>query len=108
MEWTDDMREISGFGGAYEEACREMVRAAVGAMLAIGEPRPVRRDDPDFVKIEAAMMGAVPDCDGAMFCASFIHAAYIWHNGWSAYCAESRRLAALESTHAPSGRGGER
>ena len=30
MQWSSDMREISGFGGGYEEACQRMVRAEVG------------------------------------------------------------------------------
>ncbi|KKM61294.1 hypothetical protein LCGC14_1533190 [marine sediment metagenome] len=27
--WTDDMGEISGFGGSYEESCRAMVLAGI-------------------------------------------------------------------------------
>jgi hypothetical protein len=28
-EWTDEMDEISGFGGEYEESCRQMVTAGL-------------------------------------------------------------------------------
>jgi len=37
VEWTEDMGEISGFGGSYEEGCRAMVRAGVEFWEAMDE-----------------------------------------------------------------------
>lgn len=69
--------EISGFGGAYEDACRRMVEAAVRSIRA-------GRSDKET---DEAMTAECPDCTGAMFGYSKAHAEYIAKCGWDAYVA---------------------
>lgn len=75
--WTPAMGEISGFGGGYESACRDMLYA--GLMLVEADPAAT---DP---AIEAAMLTVCPDCSGAMFGASSGAVRFIATNGWAKY-----------------------
>lgn len=100
--WTG-MGEISGFGGAYEEACRNMVYAGIvwlekhpGADLKAHSYRNVygilTADSDDAKALEKAVVSVCPDCSGAMHHATMAACLYIAANGWEKY-----REAKLES-----------
>lgn len=77
FDWTD-LKEISGFGGGYEDDCRKMCKAGVEWLRKNGKP---------------ATMGPIMDacakaCDGAtgaMVGAASRHAYFIFANGWDEY-----------------------
>lgn len=94
--WTPGMNEISGFGGGYEEACRNMVYAG----LAWLETKPdanlrattyrnvygiLNAESDDAKALEAAVMAACPDCSGAMHQATMTACLFIAKNGWAKY-----------------------
>lgn len=102
-EYTNDMHELSGFGGSYEEACRRM--AVVGATWLDEHPGELKRwremdgqcrSDPQYAAFEQAVGNVEPDCTGAMHGAAVSHAFAIHKMGWDAYAAEMRRLRAEE------------
>lgn len=106
-QWTDDMGEISGFGGSYEQACRAMVLAGADwldahssadpkfveykGIFGIVEPR--NRDAKHLLRAmhKAANRYArsigCPDerATGAMTHAAVEHVMYIRANGWERY-----------------------
>jgi hypothetical protein len=69
IEWTNDMGEISGFGGSYEAGCRAMVRAGVeyweaqDAAFERGERS--TKFDPHYRGIKNVMGLAMDDNDDA-------------------------------------------
>lgn len=94
--WTPDMGEISGFGGGYEETCRNML---YGALAHLDEhcatPEEKTQAVTSFVEqihssfptqehpLENAIMDACKDdCTGAMHGAVVSHLLYIIKNGW--------------------------
>lgn len=94
--FTDDMREISGFGGEYEAACRKMVLAGVEWLRNNPQETPEIKEIPGVFgltkpgnlagqKLEDAIDAAVPDCSGAMSHAALLHVLFIRKNGWPAY-----------------------
>lgn len=101
-EYTKDMRELSGFGGSYEETCRRM--AVAGAIwldmhpgeLARWRERYDHQDDPQYRAFKDAIAAVAPGCTGAMHGAAVSHACNIHFMGWDAYAAEMCRLARLE------------
>lgn len=97
--WTTAMREISGMGGDYEDACRKMVYGG----LAYLEEKPdadlkattyrnvyglLTADSDDAKALEKAILAEVPDCSGAMHHAAMQHCFFIAKNGWSKYTEE--------------------
>lgn len=104
--FTDGMREISGFGGSYEEACRAMVVAGVewldahpAASPKIGEFEGVlglttaENEDADaFREAMADAAREVGDDDGgptgAMMQFASRHAMSAHEMGWAAYVEE--------------------
>ena len=96
--------EISGFGGGYEQACRDMTKAGVLWLrehpdeLAKwrkgrddfekdhpGERFPYYQRTAGEKKFEDAIVKACDDCIGAMFGAAKGHAIAIFDMGWDAY-----------------------
>jgi len=100
--WTEDMGEISGFGGAYEATCQAMVRAGIEWMEAHPEAHPkfhgykdiygvLAEDNADAKALTEAMIAASGgDCTGAMHQATVSHLLFIHRNGWEKYCSELR------------------
>ena len=109
-EFTPEMREISGFGGSYEEACRIMVRAGMEWLDAHPDADPqfagfknvygiISDSNADAEALTKAIMDApVADPDtgepttigkagatGAMHQAAVSHCMFIRKNGWDAY-----------------------
>lgn len=105
--YTEDMDEISGFGGGYEANCRAMV---LGGLKWLDEHPEA---DPKFVGMRnvfgilledsKAMIDATPDRDvtGAMHQASVNHVLYAWKNGWPKYQEELRKRSTDDA--APAG-----
>ncbi len=87
--WTDDMREISGFGldSSYEIACRMMVSVGMAWLTD-------KLATPSF---DDALAEAVPGCSGAMhgFCSA--HARKAFEIGWPAYQATMRAMKRMET-----------
>lgn len=103
FDWTG-LKEISGFGGGYEETCRKMVKAGVewlrahpGADLRATHTPGVFPDlwggTPDFKAFQDAMVegGGDGDCTGAQVCAATHHALLIHRKGWDEYAEMGRK-----------------
>ena len=114
--WTDDMGEISGFGGSYEAGCRAMVMAGIKWLDEHPDANPriqgyqgvyglVNADNDDAKALEKAMMDAEitisgmhegkpfrvgDDCTGAMHHAAMQHCLAYQKLGWDEYCRQLR------------------
>jgi len=99
-EFTPEMGEISGFGGGYEECCRNMVKAGMEWLDAHPEADPrfhgfkgiygVIDEDNDDARglTEAVIAGANGDATGAMHQATISHCLFIRKNRWEKYVEE--------------------
>ncbi len=102
-EYTDDMREISGFGGGYEDMCRQMVLAGLDWLDANPTADPkfrsysniygvIDEENDDAKALTAAIVApSKGDCSGAMHQAVVYHVLFIKKNGWEKYCEEMRK-----------------
>ena len=98
---TDDMGEISGFGGSYEEGCQKMLEAGVkwlaehDADIQVLENPSIygiiKEGTSDTEELSKAAVAATDDCTGAMHHAVMSRLAYIDKNGWQKYCEELRQ-----------------
>lgn len=96
-EFTPEMGEISGFGGGYEQACRDMVKAGMEWLDANPNADPkfrgyervygvVTEDNEDAKALtEAVIAPTNGDCTGAMHQATVGACLWIRKNGWDAY-----------------------
>lgn len=105
--YTEDMAEISGFGGTYESACRNMVIAGLewwdehpnadpkfqGYKNVYGVINDQNKDAKD---LSNAVVKACEDCTGAMHQAVISHILRIRHVGWEQYCKESIERAKIK------------
>lgn len=109
--WTDDMGEISGFGGPYEACCRRMFFAGAAWFDAhpladpryLGSPQIygiIMEDNHNAKELTAAITGAAGDhgCTGAMHQAVVGHCLAYRRLGWNAYCQELRTREVKEQT----------
>lgn len=106
FEWTEDMDEISGFGGGYERTCRAMVSA--GAKWLADHPQAdpqfhgfkgvygvIVEDNEDAKALSKIVTDAAAgDCSGAMHQASVNHVMFAHKNGWAAY---QKKMSARDS-----------
>lgn len=101
INW-EGTREISGFGGNYEDACRKMVEAGVEWLKAHEKAQPEGKEcsnifgiifdtNKDMDELQKAMCKAVEGCSGAMMHACTNHVMYILHNGIEKYEAEMKK-----------------
>lgn len=110
-DWQPGMQEISGFGEdgkpggvAYEQACRDMVRAGCEWLDAHPDAKPAASESPNvFGVIREAndetkqlvdtMCNACPNggASGAMVHATLRAVLFVHHNGWERYVAEMSR-----------------
>lgn len=107
--YTDDMGEISGFGGGYEDTCRKMVIAGVEWFDAHPEAKPqfhtykniygvCSEDNDDAKQLTKAVIDVTNgDCTGAMHQAAIARILWIRTNGWEKYCVECRKAFKEES-----------
>lgn len=111
-EWTDDMGQISGFGDddpssrgwAYENCCRDMLRAGLVWLAAhpTAEPRfhgyagiygILAEDNDDAKALSEAVVAPAEHgggASGAMHQAVVSHLMFIRAHGWPAYVAKMR------------------
>lgn len=102
---TPDMGEISGFGGAYEDACQDMLEAGatwlaervkkdVQTQLALHNHSEIygvlTAASDDAKALEDVVVAAADGCTGAMHQAVMMRLGFIASNGWDAYCSEVR------------------
>ncbi len=100
--WTEDMGEISGFGGAYEDACRQMLWQGLLYLEGLGKEEAdslaktarwtssfLWHKNPALKAFDEAICGDV-DPSGAMFGAAVGIILYVWENGWEKF-QEARR-----------------
>lgn len=100
---TDDMGEISGFGGDYEKCCQDMLEA--GCKWLDGRPDADLKghdyknifgiftpDSDDAKALEKAVVGAAEGygATGAMHHAVMSRLLFIAKNGWSEYARQLR------------------
>ena len=119
--WTDDMGEISGFGGGYEAVCRAMVMAGIrwidehpSASLTFQGFKDVfglvTEESADAKALVKAMMDAPvlldgqqlqarvgDDCTSAMHHAAVNHVVVYKRLGWDAYTQELREREKSEA-----------
>lgn len=101
--WTDDMGEISGFGGGYEALCRAMALAGINWLDEHPNASPsykgfkgvfglITEDNDDAKELEKAIMGVdgATDCAGAMHHAAVNHCLAYKRLGWDEYCNQLR------------------
>ena len=108
-QYTDDMSELSGFGGGYEDTLRAMVVSGLEHLDANPHADPqfsgyknifgiITEDNADGKELsEAVVKAANGDCTGAMHQAAISHILWIRNNGWDQYCAEMRKRKAAEA-----------
>ena len=96
---SEEMGEISGFGGSYEDTCQQMLHNGVSFLaerssadvqvLEIPNVYGVVNLEGDDAKaLEAAVMDGIKDCTGAMHHAVMSRLAWINKNGWDKYVKE--------------------
>jgi len=106
-EYTEKCREISGFGGEYEKACRDMVKAGMEWLDQNPEAEPTFAqskkvigltidENEDMQKMQSVMVAAVGGCSGAMMQAATNHVLYARKNGWEKYIQEMEMPAVEE------------
>lgn len=112
-EWTDDMGEISGFGGGYEDACRAMLLAGLDWLDENPEVNPQHHgfkgvygltvsDNIDGENLEKAMAAASAEgCTGAMMQACLSHVYWVQAHSWDEYCAELRKAEKKRQSEVP-------
>ena len=95
--WEPGMGQISGFGGGYEDACRNMLYSGL-AWLDDQDPEPnlkgstytnvfgiFNAESKDAKALEDAVVAGQPDCSGAMHHACMNACFFIAKNGWVKY-----------------------
>ena len=95
--WTDAMGEISGFGGGYENACRDMVYAGLVWVEAHPGADLSTYKTPDAKALDAHILAACPDCTGAMHGAAMNAIVFISNQGWDVYAARMTERSKCES-----------
>lgn len=100
--FDETMGEISGFGGAYEDACRQMLKDGLEYLDANPDCHPrfqgfegvygLLMDDNDDAKaLTKAMMKTVTDPSGAMHQAVCMALLGIRKHGWPFYVGKMRK-----------------
>lgn len=101
-QWDESMGEISGFGGGYEQACRNMVLSGIAWLDEHPTATPefagfknvygvVTEENDDAKALTAAILaGSGGDATGAMHHASVQHCLAYKRLGWDEYCRQLR------------------
>ncbi len=95
-EFTEEMGEISGFGGSYEQGCRNMLNAALVWFDDNPNAKPeftgykniygiINENNEDAQALSDVVGNTEPDCTGAMHQAVISRVLWIKENGWDAY-----------------------
>lgn len=83
--WIATMGEISGFGGGYEAACRDMVYAGLAWLKNRPNADLSTPKTDDAKALDKVVAAACPDCSGAMHGAAMNAVAFIAKKGWDEY-----------------------
>ena len=89
--FDEGMREISGFGGGYEQACRVLL--LVGGEWAdqhVAQAKAITSQFRVPKEMEAAMLAACPDCSGAMFGVCLSHIVWVMNHTWGEWVERMR------------------
>lgn len=110
FKFTDEMNEVSGYGGAYEDACRAAVCAGAAWFAAHPDADPIFVDglphNDDAEAIAAAIGNTAFTSENstlgdflskAMFSMVMFHVYYIAKHGWNAYVAKMSAPAIIEN-----------
>ena len=96
-KYLENRREISGFGGGYEDSCRKMVIAGMqwlddnhGANPTFDQYKHIfgmtTNENEDMRKLQTHMNEVIDnEATGAMMQACTNHVLYAWKNGWDKY-----------------------
>lgn len=95
-EFTEEMGEISGFGGGYEQTCRNMLKAGLEWLDENPQVNPefhgyenvygiIIEDNDDAKALSKAVVDGSEDCTGAMHQAVISSILWIRKNGWEKY-----------------------
>jgi len=96
-EFTEEMGEISGFGGGYEQTCRNMLKAGLEWLDENPQAKPefhgyknvygvIIEDNDDAKQLTKAVVDAADnDCTGAMHQAVISSILWIRKNSWEKY-----------------------
>lgn len=94
-KYTEDMKEISGFGGVYEQECRKMVLGLLDWIDANPDEEAFILSEQGVFKpspeLDAKLLQISPNCSEAMAVAAFRHVSYIQENGWPAYVRKMKK-----------------
>lgn len=102
-QFTKEMDEISGFGGGYEKACRDMVIAGVEWIDKHKKSNPkfssfknvygiINEENDEAKELTKVMLKASgDDCTGAMMQATVGHVLFIAKNGWDEYVKKMKK-----------------
>ena len=107
-EFTPEMGEISGFGGGYEQTCRDMLKAGLEWFDKNPKADPkfkgfkniyglIMEDNDDAKALSKAVTDATDDCTGAMHQAVISSIFYIKKKGWDEYV---KQMSKSEAKHA--------
>ena len=97
--FTEEMNEISGFGGGYETGCRDMVVAGLEWLDNNPKANPTfdqykniygltTNENKDMEKMQDVMLKVCDGCSGAMMQATTNHVLHIKKVGWDKYIKE--------------------
>lgn len=100
--YPDGCREISGFGGSYEKACRELVILCMDYFYDHTEQLPIMlslktyfdldAELPDLAKIIYDLGDELGGFTGAMVGASLSHVKFAVRHGWIPYTLELQKI----------------
>lgn len=99
FNYTDGCREISGFGGGYESACRDMVIVGMNwldknkkAKINFKQYKNIYGitfdESKDCKKMQKVMLAVNDGCSGAQMQACTNHIMFAHTNGWDKYIKE--------------------
>jgi hypothetical protein len=77
VNWLEVHTEISGFGGQYEQTCRDVVDFIVSTLTE----HPLLSEK----RLRELIIKKFPDLSGAQFHTTLRHAEFIFFNGWADY-----------------------
>jgi len=100
--YPEGCKEISGFGGEYEQECRRMVIAGMKWFDRFPNASPrfktykniygiVVEEGNQKHRLTDAILDESPDCSGAMMQASISHCLFASKNGWDKYIREMQK-----------------
>ena len=102
--YIKDMREISEYGGSYEDTCRVMLKTGLEYLDKNPNSKPefyghknvyglIVEDNNDAkVLSEIVIEASGGDCTGAMLHAVISHILFIKENGWNKYVEQMKNM----------------